>query len=79
MPLPAPASYESESCGPKPERPGEVAIGTCIEPVPITGLAANFSTMPRIGPPPLGSAIAGGDADALAVSPWASVFVLVVC
>ena len=49
------------SCGPKPPRPGEVAIGTLIEPVPVTGLAANFSPMPRIAPPPLGREIEGAD------------------
>src|SRR5437763_5898186 len=54
-PSPAPESYESESCGPKPERPGLVAIGTVIEPVPVTGLAANFSPMPRMAPPPFGN------------------------
>src|SRR5262245_30776917 len=59
--LPAAESYERASCGPKPERPGLVAIGTVIEPVPVTGLAANFSPMPRIAPPPLGNDIAGGD------------------
>src|SRR5205085_10991516 len=54
-PLPAPESYERESCGPKPERPGLVARGTVIEPVPVTGLAANFSPIPRIAPPPFGN------------------------
>ena len=29
------------------------------EPVPVIGLAANFSPMPRIAPPPLGTDIAG--------------------
>src|SRR5262249_30368441 len=58
-PLPAPESYESESCGPKPERPGLVAIGTLIDPVPVTGLAANFSPIPRIAPPPFGRLIVG--------------------
>src|SRR2546421_11904006 len=58
-PLPAPESYESESCGPKPERPGLVAMGTVMEPVPVTGLAANFSPMPRTAPPPLGKEIVG--------------------
>jgi hypothetical protein len=33
--------------------------GTVMEPVPVTGLAANFSPMPRIAPPPLGSMIDG--------------------
>src|SRR6059058_4812446 len=58
-PLPAPESYESDNCGPKPERPGLVAMGTVMEPVPVTGLAANFSPTPRIAPPPFGRAIAG--------------------
>jgi hypothetical protein len=30
--------------------------------VPVTGLAANFSPMPRMAPPPLGSDIEGADA-----------------
>src|SRR5690349_11315714 len=59
-PLPAPESYERESCGPNPDRPGLVAIGTDIEPVPVTGFAANFSPIPRMAPPPLGSVIPGG-------------------
>ena len=59
-PLPEPESYASDSFGPKPERPGEVMIGTIIEPVPVTGLAANFSPMPRMAPPPLGSASCSG-------------------
>src|ERR1043165_4896671 len=29
-------------------------MGTLTDPVPVTGLAANFSPMPRIAPPPLG-------------------------
>ena len=48
----------SDSCGPNPERPGEVAIGTVMDPVPVTGFAANFSPRPRIAPPPLGKLIA---------------------
>src|SRR5215207_9693576 len=60
-PLPEPESYERESWGPKPERPGLVAIGTLMEPVPVTGLAANFSPMPRIAPPPLGKEIEGAE------------------
>src|SRR5438094_4088381 len=59
-PLPEPESYDSESWGPKPDRPGLVAIGTVIDPVPVTGLAANFSPIPRIAPPPLGNEIVGG-------------------
>src|SRR4051812_41115530 len=35
-------------------------MGTVTAPVPVAGLAANFSPMPRIAPPPLGSATAGG-------------------
>ena len=53
-PLPAPESYDRESWGPNPERPGDVAIGTLREPVPVTGFAANFSPMPRTAPPPFG-------------------------
>src|SRR5688500_82368 len=34
-------------------------MGTDIEPVPVTGLAVNFSPMPRMAPPPLGKVIAG--------------------
>ena len=60
-PLPAPESYDSESCGPKPERPGLVAIGTDMEPVPVTGLAANFSPIPRMAPPPLGREMVGAE------------------
>jgi hypothetical protein len=32
-----------------------------MESVPVTGLAANFSPMPRIAPPPLGSETAGAE------------------
>src|SRR5258708_34762212 len=46
--------YERGSFGPKPERPGLVYIGTLIDPVPVTGLAPNFSPIPRIAPPPFG-------------------------
>jgi hypothetical protein len=35
-------------------------MGIVIEPVPVTGLAANFSPIPRIAPPPLGRETAGG-------------------
>ena len=34
-------------------------MGIVIDPVPVTGLAANFSAMPRIAPPPLGNEIVG--------------------
>jgi hypothetical protein len=37
-------------------------MGTDIERLPVTGLAANFSPMPRMAPPPLGREMAGGDA-----------------
>jgi hypothetical protein len=60
-PLPAPEPYESESYGPKPERPGLVVIGTLIEPIPVTRLAANFSPTPRMAPPPLGREMAGAE------------------
>jgi hypothetical protein len=46
--------------GPNPARPGLTAIGTDIDPVPVAGLAANFSPIPRIAPPALGKVIAGG-------------------
>ena len=36
-------------------------MGTVIEPVPVTGLAANFSPMPRMAPPPLGSDTVGAE------------------
>jgi hypothetical protein len=36
-----------------------VGIGTVIEPVPVTGFAANFSPIPRMAPPPLGREIDG--------------------
>src|SRR5262249_28451572 len=53
-PLPDPESYFRLSCGPKPERPGLDASGTLRDPVPVTGLTANFSPIPRTAPPPLG-------------------------
>jgi hypothetical protein len=34
-------------------------MGTLSEPVPVTGFAVNFSPMPRIAPPPLGSVRVG--------------------
>src|SRR5882672_6722512 len=60
-PLPEPESYESDSAGPNPPLPGVVAIGIVVEPVPVTGLAANFSPIPRMAPPPLGMLMAGAD------------------
>src|ERR1700733_782731 len=59
-PLPLPESYRADNSGPKPERPELAAIGTLSEPVPVDGLAENFSSMPRIAPPPLGKPICGG-------------------
>src|SRR5262249_1706454 len=35
-------------------------MGTVIDPVPVTGLAANVSPIPRTAPPPLGKEIDGG-------------------
>jgi hypothetical protein len=32
-----------------------------MEPVPVIGLAANFSPIPRIAPPPLGSEMEGAE------------------
>src|SRR5260370_21310187 len=37
-------------------------MGTVIEPVPVTGFAANFSPIPWMAPPPFGRDNAGGDA-----------------
>jgi hypothetical protein len=48
-----------ERLQPKPERPGEVKIGTLRDPIPVTGFAVNFSPIPRIAPPPLGNDIEG--------------------
>ncbi|GAB7549938.1 hypothetical protein CS8_096510 [Cupriavidus sp. 8B] len=53
--LPALESWENASRGLRSERPGLAALGTDIEAV--TGLAANFSPIPQIAPPPLGSDI----------------------
>src|SRR5258708_11174256 len=36
-------------------------MGTVSDPVPVTGLAANFSPMPRMAPPPLGSEREGAE------------------
>ena len=60
-PFPEPESYERLSCGPNPERPGLVVMGTFMEPVPVTGFAANFSPIPRMAPPLFGRFIAGGE------------------
>lgn len=37
-----------------------VNMVTVREPVPVIGLAANFSSIPRIAPPPFGRLICGG-------------------
>ena len=37
-------------------------MGTFIDPMPVTGLAANFSPIPRIAPPPFGRLSAGAAA-----------------
>ena len=48
-----------ESCGPNPERPGEVAIGTVIEPVPVTRFAGKLFADPTNRSAPLGSEMDG--------------------
>ena len=52
-----------------PERPGLVANGTVMAPVPVTGLTPNFSPIPRMAPPPLGSEIVGTFIDPFPFSP----------
>jgi hypothetical protein len=37
-----------------------MGMGTDKEAVPVAGFTVNFSSMPRIAPPPLGRVIAGG-------------------
>jgi hypothetical protein len=44
-------------------------IGRVSDPVPVTGLAANFSPMPRIAPPPCGSDSVGDDTTSRLVVP----------
>ena len=44
--------------GPKPDWPGLIAMGTAMEPLPVTGLATTFSPMLRIAPPPFGVRLA---------------------
>lgn len=46
-PLPTPESYVRAGSGTKPDRLGFVARGTEIEPVPVTGFAANFANSPN--------------------------------
>ena|SRR5438876_879203 len=74
IPLAEPESYDSDNCGPNPDRPGLVAIGTVIEPVPVTGFAANFSPIPRIAPPPLGSEMVGGVNGVRSAAPFSEFF-----
>jgi hypothetical protein len=51
-----------------------LAIGTVSDPVPVTGLAANFSPIPRIAPPPLGNETCGAISGAgPGVAPFRSV------
>ena len=48
-----------------------------MDPVPVTGFAENFSPMPRMAPPPLGSEIDGGvEAEALEVPEFPAAFPL---
>src|SRR5829696_6226057 len=48
-------------------------MGTLREPVPVTGLAENFSPIPRMAPPPLGNDMVGGDERVRSILPsWAS-------
>jgi hypothetical protein len=56
----APEPYEMESSGPKPDRPGLIAIGAVIVPLPVTGLVANLRPMPRRAPPAWGRLIESG-------------------
>src|SRR5262249_41875771 len=46
--------YERPNWELKSECPVNAEIGTFREPVSVTGLAANFSAMPRMAPSPLG-------------------------
>src|SRR5215472_7906755 len=64
-PFPPPESYASDNCGPKPDRPALAPIGTENDAVPVTGLVSNFSPIPLIAPPPLGTAIASTKGDLL--------------
>src|SRR5580693_4821154 len=68
-PLPLPESYARLNAGPKPERPGLMATGTVSEPVPVAGLTANFSPMPRMAPPAFGRDREGSGPWAEASSP----------
>src|SRR5437588_7148875 len=50
-----------------------------MDPVPVTGLAANFSPMPRMAPPPLGRDIEGGEPGAFPVGAFVSLSESCVC
>lgn len=50
-----------------PPRPWDIAIGTLNEAVPVEGFTENFSSIPRIAPPPLGSDSVGAIGTALDV------------
>src|SRR5262249_41991950 len=62
-PFPAPESYDRDSCGPKPPRPGDVKTGIESAHDPVAALTDCFSPIPRMAPPPLGSVSAGGSAN----------------
>ena len=62
-------ALEAMGVSAKPLRPGELALGTVTEAVPVTRSVANFSSMPRIVPPPLGSDSVGATGTALAALP----------
>ena len=53
----------ARAAGRSPSGPGWWRSARVIEPVPVTGLAANFSPMPRMAPPPLGKLIAGAEVE----------------
>src|SRR5262249_34676122 len=57
--FPAPLSYDRRSGGAVPLRAGVSGRGSDSESVPFAALTANFSSMPLIAPPPLGSEIEG--------------------
>src|SRR5262249_14454333 len=58
---PSQSRRQAINWGPNPERLGLVGIGTVSAPVPAAALAAHFSPMPRIAPPPVGSVSPGAD------------------
>jgi hypothetical protein len=58
-PFPPPEPYDTAKCGPNPERPLLVGMGMDADAVPVVAFTLNFSPMPLIAPPPLGSLMAG--------------------